>query len=49
MATAEKSVTRSEDILGEKWDKCVVDAGIKLGTGIVVGKNNTNLIFYRKL
>ena len=48
MATAEKSVTRSEDILGEKWDKCVVDAGIKLSTGIVVGKNNTKFIFYTK-
>ena len=44
MATAEKTVTRSEDILGEKWDKCVVDAGIKLSTGIVVGKNHTKFI-----
>ena len=46
MATAEKTVTRSEDILGEKWDKCVVDAGIKLSTGIVVGKNNAKFLSY---
>ena len=48
MATAEKTVTRSEDILGEKWDKCVVDAGIKLSTGIVVGKNHTKLFIKSK-
>lgn len=49
MATAEKTVTRSEDILGEKWDKCVVDAGIKLSTGIVVGKNHTKIIHKVKI
>ena len=35
---ATKVDIKSEDILGEKWDKCVVDAGIKMSSGLAIGK-----------
>ena len=40
MATAVKSpnaVIKSEDALGERWDKCLADTGIKMATGLAVG------------
>ena len=33
-----KVETRSEDILGQKWDRCLVDGGIKVATGFALGK-----------
>ena len=36
MAAASTKVN-SEDILGQKWDKCVVDAGIKMSSGLAIG------------
>ena len=29
---------KSEDILGQKWDRCVLDAGIKMSSGLAIGK-----------
>ena len=28
---------KSEDILGQRWDKCVADTAIKLGGGLAIG------------
>ena len=41
-------VTRSEDVLGEKWDRCLVDAGIKLAGGFTVGALFSLLFFKRR-
>lgn len=30
--------TRSEDVLGQKWDKCLADTAIKMAGGLAVGK-----------
>ena len=38
MAAASAKV-KSEDILGQKWDKCLVDGGIKMTSGLAIGKN----------
>merc|ERR1712098_794948 len=46
LATA---VVRSEDVLGQKWDKCLVDSSIKLGTGLVIGSVFSLLLFKRKM
>ncbi|XP_064460082.1 MICOS complex subunit Mic10-like [Ornithodoros turicata] len=43
MATA-----RSEDVLGEKWDKCVADTLIKMGAGLGVGAVFSLLVFKRR-
>ena len=55
MATTEKvtsntpsQITRSEDVLGEKWDRCLVDAGIKIAGGLVVGSVFSLLFFKRR-
>ncbi|KAL1428485.1 hypothetical protein MTO96_002859 [Rhipicephalus appendiculatus] len=40
--------TRSEDVLGEKWDKCVADTLIKVGTGFGVGALFSLLLFKRR-
>lgn len=37
MAASAKNV-KSEDLLGEKWDKCLVDGGIKMSSGLAIGK-----------
>ena len=42
------AVTRSEDVLGEKWDKCIVDTGIKLAGGLAVGSVFSLLLFKRR-
>ena len=36
---ATSTKVNSEDILGQKWDKCVVDAGIKMSSGLAIGKS----------
>ena len=52
MATTEKipegTVTKSEDVLGKKWDKCVVDTGIKLVGGFAIGSLVSLLFFKRR-
>ena len=42
------TVTRSEDVLGEKWDRCLVDTGIKLAGGLVVGSLFSLMFFKRR-
>ena len=42
------AVTRSEDVLGEKWDRCLVDTGIKLAGGFAVGTLFSLLFFKRR-
>lgn len=37
MATAVAKTVKSEDVLGEKWDKCLVDGGIKVTSGLAIG------------
>ena len=31
-------MVKTEEILGQKWDKCVLDAGIKMSSGLAIGK-----------
>ena len=40
MASVESTskMVKSEDILGEKWDKCLLDGGIKMSSGLAIGK-----------
>jgi hypothetical protein len=33
-------MTKAEDVLGEKWDRCLVDTGIKMTSGLAIGKLN---------
>uniref|UniRef100_A0A023GBW0 MICOS complex subunit MIC10 n=1 Tax=Amblyomma triste TaxID=251400 RepID=A0A023GBW0_AMBTT len=40
--------TRSEDVLGEKWDKCLADTLIKVGTGFGVGALFSLVLFKRR-
>ncbi len=37
-AATSVSKTKSEDVLGEKFDRCLVDTGAKMATGLAVGK-----------
>ena len=32
--------SRSEDVLGEKWDHCLTDTAIKLGTWVLFKSSN---------
>lgn len=36
--TARSDVTKAEDVLGEKWDRCLADATIKTATGFALGE-----------
>ena len=40
-------ITKSEDVLGEKWDRCLVDSAIKLGGGLAVGAI-FSLVFFKR-
>ncbi|XP_018009918.1 MICOS complex subunit Mic10 [Hyalella azteca] len=40
--------TKSEDILGEKWDRCVSDTIVKMGGGLGVGVLFSVLFFKRR-
>uniref|UniRef100_A0A0K8RFJ3 MICOS complex subunit MIC10 n=1 Tax=Ixodes ricinus TaxID=34613 RepID=A0A0K8RFJ3_IXORI len=40
--------TRSEDVLGEKWDKCIADTLIKMGAGLGVGVVFSLVLFKRR-
>ncbi|KAF2368776.1 Protein of unknown function DUF543 [Trinorchestia longiramus] len=42
------SKTKSEDVLGEKWDRCVADTLIKMGGGLGVGVVFSVLFFKRR-
>jgi len=43
------STTKSEDVLGEKWDRCLADTSIKLLGGLAVGSVFSVLLFKRKM
>jgi len=48
-AAAEKpKVVRSEDELGNKWDHCLADTSIKLGSGLGLGIVFSLLFFKRR-
>merc|ERR1712008_539598 len=41
-------MVKTEEILGQKWDKCVLDAGIKMSSGLAIGAV-LSLVLYRAL
>ena len=47
MATT-TAVTKSEDFFGQKWDKCLVDGGLKLAGGFTVGAILSLVMFKRR-
>ena len=47
-ASKPTQITKSEDVLGQKWDRCLVDAGIKLAGGLAVGSIFSLLLFKRR-
>ncbi|XP_042892053.1 MICOS complex subunit Mic10-like [Penaeus japonicus] len=40
--------SKSEDILGEKWDRCVADTLIKIGGGLTLGVVFSAIVFKRR-
>merc|ERR1712170_118715 len=42
------AVVKSEDVLGQKWDRCLVDCGIKMGSGLAVGAVLSLVLFKRR-
>jgi len=52
MAAATSEVTsavKAEDVLGQKFDKCLVDTSIKIGTGLALGSVFSLLLFKRRM
>ncbi|XP_028967820.1 MICOS complex subunit Mic10 [Galendromus occidentalis] len=41
-------MTNSENIVGEKWDRCITDTGIKTVSGLGLGIVASLLLFKRK-
>ena len=41
-------MVKSEEILGQKWDKFVLDAGIKMSSGLAIGAVLSLVLFKRK-
>ena len=39
---------KSEDILGQRWDKCLADTAIKLGGGLAIGSIFSLMLFKRR-
>ena len=42
------NIPKSEDVLGERWDRCLVDTGIKLAGGFAIGTIFSLLLFKRR-
>ncbi|XP_069175395.1 MICOS complex subunit Mic10-like [Procambarus clarkii] len=42
------AASRSEDILGQKWDRCVADTLIKIGGGLTLGVVFSAIVFKRR-
>ncbi|XP_042215205.1 MICOS complex subunit Mic10-like [Homarus americanus] len=42
------ATSKSEDILGQKWDRCVADTLIKIGGGLTLGVVFSAIIFKRR-
>ncbi|XP_046851599.1 MICOS complex subunit Mic10-like [Xenia sp. Carnegie-2017] len=45
---ASEGESRSEEILGRKWDRCLADTTIKIGTGAIIGGVFSLIFFKRK-
>ena len=43
------STSRSEDVMGEKWDRCLADSSVKILGGLTVGTVLSLVLFKRKL
>jgi inner membrane organizing system protein 1 len=41
-------MTKAEDVLGEKWDRCLVDTGIKMTSGLAIGAVFSLVMFRRR-
>ena len=41
-------MVKTEEILGQKWDKCVLDAGIKMSSGLAIGKLFKKKMFLKR-
>jgi len=41
-------MVKPEEILGQKYDKCVLDAGIKMSSGLAIGAVLSLVLFKRK-
>ncbi|KAK3863155.1 hypothetical protein Pcinc_031032 [Petrolisthes cinctipes] len=39
---------KSEDVLGQKWDRCVADTLIKMGGGLTLGIVFSAIVFKRR-
>ena len=39
---------KSEDVLGQRWDKCLADTAIKLGGGLAIGSIFSLMLFKRR-
>ena len=42
-------MVKPEEILGQKYDKCVLDAGIKMSSGLAIGKLFKKRCFWKGL
>lgn len=42
------AVPKAEDILGQKWDRCVADTLIKIGGGLTLGVVFSAIVFKRR-
>ncbi|XP_076056996.1 MICOS complex subunit Mic10-like [Oratosquilla oratoria] len=40
--------TKAEDILGQKWDRCLADTIIKMGGGLTLGIVFSAIVFKRR-
>merc|ERR1712039_655277 len=43
------ATTKSEDILGEKWDRCLSDTAIKMAGGLAMGGVFSVFLFKRRM
>ncbi|OQR79364.1 mitochondrial inner membrane organizing system protein 1 isoform 1 [Tropilaelaps mercedesae] len=39
----------SEDVVGEKWDRCIADTGIKMAAGLGLGAVASLILFRRRI
>nr|XP_040573663.1 MICOS complex subunit Mic10-like [Lepeophtheirus salmonis] len=43
------ATVKSEEILGERWDRCIADTAVKIGGGLGIGAVASLLLFKRRL
>merc|ERR1712215_488234 len=46
--TTTMAAAKAEDILGEKWDRCLADTLVKMGGGIALGAVFSAIVFKRR-